>query len=210
LKNDSAEFWRLFKALVPQQLAKLKIGSGRLDFAPETYRHSLGCNSCRFSSIRLNIVSIQFWKLFGAKVTTSAGPEKAKLITGPRWPSFAHETYPHCLRCSSYRLLSVLLKIVLVKFKRLFRAQASLEQVNWKTGPRWLSLHPKNTHIVCGDIHIVFSQTGWKMFRPNFDDFSKPWYHTSWQCWKSGLEDSISHPKHTDTFWGAIFIISRH
>jgi len=65
LKNVSAEFWRLLEARVPQQLEKLKIGLGRLDFAPETYRHCLGCNSYRFTWVRSKNVSVELWQLFG-------------------------------------------------------------------------------------------------------------------------------------------------
>jgi len=146
---------------------------------------------------------------FPERGTTRACAEKAKLITGPGWPDFALETYSHCLGYSSYRLSSALLETVLVELWRLFRARAPLEQVKWKTGLGWLSLHPKHTLIICGDIHIVFSQYIWKMFRPNFDDFSRLGYHYSWQILKSGTEDSILHPKHTNTLWGVIFIISR-
>jgi len=67
----------------------------------------------------------------------------------------------------------------------------------------------KHTHIVCGVIHIIFSQYSWKLFQSNFEDFSRPGYHSSWQSWKSGPEDSILHPKRTDTLWGAILLISR-
>ena len=112
--------------------------------------------------------------------TTRACLGKAKMITGLGWPGFAPETYPQCLGCSSNRLSWMLLKTVLVEFWPLFRAQAPLEQVKLKTGPGWLSLHPKHTHIICGDIHNVFSQYSWKMFRPNVEDFSRPGYHSSW------------------------------
>jgi len=67
LKTISTEFWRLFQARVPQQLAKLKIGHERLDFAPETYRHTLGCNSYHFSSVRSKNVLVEFWRLFGSR-----------------------------------------------------------------------------------------------------------------------------------------------
>jgi len=140
--------------------------------------------------------------------TTRVGPEKANMITGPGWPGFAPETYAHYLGCTSSRLSLVLLKTVLVEFRRLFRTRALLKQVKWKIGPIWLSLHSKHTHIVCGDIHIVFSQYGWKLFQPSFDDFSRPGYHNSLQSWKLGPEDSISLRKHTYTLWGAILIIS--
>jgi len=172
-------------------LAKLKIWSRRPNFAPETYRHSLGCNFYHFTSVRSKNVSVEFWRLFrsghhwsrkswkqapddsvylpkhthtffGVQIlsfpmstaklrfgtilttfpgpgTTGAGPERAKLITGPGWPSFAPKTYPQCLGYSSNRLSSVLLKTVLVEFRRLFQARAPPEQVKWKARPKWFS-----------------------------------------------------------------------
>jgi len=91
LKTVSGEFWRLFQARVPQQLAKLKIGPLRLDFAPETYRHSLGWNSYHFSSVRSKNVSLDFWQRFGFGHHRSRKCWKR----GPRWLGLAPETYKH-------------------------------------------------------------------------------------------------------------------
>jgi len=41
-----------------------KFGPGWLGFAPYTYVHFLGCNFYRFPSVRLNNVSVEFWRLF--------------------------------------------------------------------------------------------------------------------------------------------------
>ena len=53
------------------------------------------------------------------------------------------KTYTHCLGCSSYHLLLVLLKTVWVEFWRLFRARVPLEQVMLKTEPGWLNFAPE-------------------------------------------------------------------
>jgi len=180
-----------------------------IDLPPETYSYFLCVQFLSFSISTTKQSFSPILTTFLSPGTTTACPEKAKLITGPGWPGFKPKTYPHYFEYNSYRLSSVLLKTVLVRFWRLFRAQAPLEQVECKTGPGWLGLHPKHTHIVCGAVRTVFNQYSWKMFRPNFDDFSWPVYHISWQSWKSGSKDSILHPKHTNTLWGAILIISR-
>jgi len=39
LKNNSVNFWRLFRASKPPEQEKLKIGPGWLGFSPETYVH---------------------------------------------------------------------------------------------------------------------------------------------------------------------------
>jgi len=64
LKNYSVRFWRLFRASVPPEQEKLKMGPIWLDLAAETYPHFLGCNSYRSPSVRLTNVSVQFWGLF--------------------------------------------------------------------------------------------------------------------------------------------------
>jgi len=51
--------------------------------------------------------------------------------------------------------------------------------------------------------------TSEKMFRSNFDNFSKPGHHRSKQSWKQGPDDSILHPRHTHTVRCAILIIFR-
>jgi len=46
------------------------------------------------------------------------------------------------------------------------------------------------------------------MFGTNFDYFSGAGHRRSGQRWKRGPDDSVLHPKHTRTVWGAVIIIS--
>jgi len=150
-----------FWVLAPLEQEKLKTGLIWLGLPPETYQQFFGLQFLSFPMSTARECFGLISTTFPGQGTTRAGPKKAKLITGPGWPGFAPETYPHCLGCSSYRLLSAFLKTVLVEFWRLFRARALLEQLKWKAKPGWLRLQLKHTHIVCRDSHIVFSQYSW-------------------------------------------------
>ena len=98
-----------------------------LSLVPETYPHFFGVQLLPFPISTAKQCFSPISTIFSGQCTTRANPEKAKLITGLRWPGFAPETYPHCLGCNSYRLSLVLLKIVLVEFRRLFRDRSPLE-----------------------------------------------------------------------------------
>ena len=78
-----------------------------------------------------------------------------------------------------------------------------------KRGPRWLGLVPETYLTFWDAVLIVSYQYGKKMFRSNFDDFSRPGYHRSSESWKSGPDDYISHPKPTDAVCGVVSIVSR-
>jgi len=114
---------------------------------------------------------VEFWRLFWVWTlskqarswqswkpcpdTTERGPQQVNLEigTGSLWSAF--ETYSQSLQCSSYRLSSVWLKNVLVKFWRLFRPDTigvGQSRQRWKSGLSDSSLHPIHTH------------TGWVQF----------------------------------------------
>jgi len=105
--------------------------------------------------------------------TNGAGPELANLKIGHGQIGFVSETYPHCLWCSSYRFSSVRLKKILLNFKRLFRAQKTLEQEKLKTWHKWLSFVPETypQYFGCSFYHLPsvrlrkFSVDFWRLCR---------------------------------------------
>jgi len=133
---------------------------------PKTYPHYLRRISCRFSSVRVKLVSNKFSLLlwgrhnrcskslkrgqmtwfstrnistlivmqfllfpiitakicFAQNFTDFSGPTWAhKVENRPGWLGFAPEAYPHYSGYSSYRLQSVRLKNISVKFWQIFR-----------------------------------------------------------------------------------------
>jgi len=191
-----------FQVQAPLEQEKLKTGPIWLDLLAETYLHFFGVHFLSFPMSTAKQCFGLILTTFPGLGTTRAAPQKAKLITRPEWPGFAPETYPHCLGCSSYRLSSLLLKTVLVEFWRLFRARALLEQLKRKIGPRWLSFTPETYPHSLWCSSYRFQSVQLKHVSAEFWWVFKPVYHNSWQSWKYGPEDSILHPKHTNTLLG--------
>ena len=131
--------------------AKLKIGLRWLGFVPETYPHCLRCRSYRFSSVRLKIVSIEFWRLLRHRTPL--------------------EQSSHCLGYSFYNFLSVRMKNVSVEFWRLFPARLPPKTVKLKIGPEWLGFALKTYPPCLGCNSYISCLYGWKIFWSNFDDF---------------------------------------
>jgi len=171
-----------FRVSAQPEQEKLKIGPRWLGLVPGTYLHFLGWNSYCFRSVRLNKVSVEFWPLFRDRVP----PEQAKLITGPEWHDFAPGTYPHRLGYNFYRLTSMLLKTVLGKFWRLFRARAPLEHLKLKIEPVLLSFVPEtNPHSFWCNSYC-FNSVQLKNVSVEFWQISRPGCDRSRQSWKSG------------------------
>jgi len=99
--------------------------------APETYPHSLWSNFYRFLSVRLENVSVEFWRLFRAR----APPYYAKLEIGPGWFCFDTRNIPTLF---GTHFLSFLIRTGKTGLRQIFTTYsgpAQPVQQKFKTGP---------------------------------------------------------------------------
>jgi len=143
LKNVSAECGRLFQARVPQQLAKLKIWPGRLDFAPETCRHSFGV---QFLSFLVSTVKNCFSRVL-MTFQVRAPLEEEKLKTGPIWLDLLAETYLHFfgVQFLSFHMSTAkqCFGSILMTFPGLGTTRAGPQKAKLIIGPEWPGFAPE-------------------------------------------------------------------